>query len=241
MKQGCFYGVGVGPGDPELITVKAKKILERAEIVCFPLSKVERESLAYEIARKAVPRLGRPLGLLMPMTRERQELSERWERAAREVIGRLTAGNDVAFVTLGDPTLYSTFVYLQRTVERLLPGVRTQVVPGVSALTACAARAGVALATGDETVAVLTASAPPERLHLALQNFDTVVIIKAGPRFDRLLPILREAGVLEGARFVSRCGLDDEMLTDRVETLEGRPHDYLSMLIVHTGRAGDGE
>ncbi len=220
---GTLYGVGVGPGDPELITLKAVRILQEADVVAVPISG-SKKRLALEIAAAYVQ--GKPLLYLeMPMTSDQEEL-ERCHDAAFEKIGReLDQGHLVAFVTLGDPSLYSTFTYLQRRTQQA--GYPVQAVPGVPSFCAVAARAQVPLAEGSEVLTILPA--PYETGPFSTGN---LVFMKVGRHFDRLYQALGRR--LDQAVLVEKCGLEGERVLNPGDG--DRPRSYFSTMIVKQGR-----
>ncbi len=220
-----LYGVGIGPGDPELLTLKAKKVLEGVHVIAFPRGGREKESMALEVVKRAIDLHGKEvLPLLFPMKRE--GLESYWEEARKEVSKRLESGRDVAFITLGDPLFHSTFIHLLQGLE----GVDVRIVPGVSFLQASTASALLPLASGQEGVAILPATCGMERVKKALEGFDTVVLMKVYRRMREILCLLEELGLKERAVFISRAGWEDE------EVRRGNDippeADYFSTLIV---------
>lgn len=203
-----LYGVGVGPGDPELITLKALRVLERVPVIAAPQAQKGEESIAGEIVLAVLgPEKLREkefLPLHFPMTRERAALEAAWTAAAMQVVARLRAQKDVAFVTLGDPTFYSTFPYLERAVRAVDPAAKIAVIPGVNAFAACAAAGGIAV-QGDERLAVVPATAAAN-LALVLEHFDCTVFLKAGRHLDALRAAVARAGLGEKAQLFERCG-----------------------------------
>jgi len=139
MKRGTLYGIGVGPGDPELITVKGANILSRCRHVFVPKARDASDSLALAIAKRYLGSSSEVHELVFPMTSEREELSRRWGESAREIITVLENGVDACFLTLGDPLLYSTYIYLLREVRDRVPDIDVVTVPGVTAFSAAAA------------------------------------------------------------------------------------------------------
>jgi precorrin-2/cobalt-factor-2 C20-methyltransferase len=227
-----LYGLGVGPGDPELITLKALKILKEVPVILAPKSRQEGESLALEIVARV---LGSAVAdketveLHFPMTRDPARLAEAWREAARTAAGYLRRGRDVAFVTLGDPTFYSTYFLLLDELTRLLPEVTVVTVPGVTSVSACAARLNLPLVQGDERLAVVSGAEEPESLRRVLEEFSCTVILKVGRHLARLKEILKELGLDKRAVLATRCGLPGERLGSPTGAGEG---DYLSLLVV---------
>ena len=179
VKTGTFYGVGVGPGDPELMTLKAVRVLEGARCVAVPKSKGDGESVAVEIVEKVVGLEGKEvLELVLPMTRDSSKLERARREAAAEIGARLTEGKDVAFITLGDPLFYSTFSYLTGPVSEEVDGVVIKTVSGVSSLSAATAAMGTPLAEGGERVTVVPAIYEMSEARELIEAGGTVVFMK---------------------------------------------------------------
>ncbi len=227
-----LYGLGVGPGDPELITLKALKILKEVPVIVAPKSRQEGESLALEIvARVLGPAVAdkETAELHFPMTRDPTRLADAWREAAGTVAGYLRRGRDVAFVTLGDPAFYSTYFLLVEELARVLPEARVVTVPGVTSVSACAARLNVPLVQGDERLAVVSGAEEPQYLRRVLEEFSCTVILKVGRHLARLREILNALGLEERAVLATRCGLPGERLGPPAGPGEA---DYLSLLVV---------
>jgi precorrin-2/cobalt-factor-2 C20-methyltransferase len=221
----------MGPGDPELVTLKALRVLARVPVICAPYTRQEGESIAGEIVAAVLPREALDgkefLTLHFPMTRDDSLLEPAWEEAARQVVARLEAGKDVAFVTLGDPCFYSTYPYLERAVRALSPAVQTEVVPGITAFSACAAAGGMAV-QGNERLVVVPVTEAAD-LKAVVEDFDCTVFLKVGRHLGRLREALREAGLEKKARLYERCGFAGA----RQGVLEEfEKADYLSLVVV---------
>lgn len=220
-------GVGVGPGDPELVTVKAVRVLAEADRVFVPVSAsgepgyAERVVLAH-VGHQRVTRLAFVLG----DDPERREAS--WDAAGSAVAAVIRDGGHAAFATIGDPNLYSSFAYLADTVRGLVPGVTVDTVPGITALQDLAARSGSVLAKGTQTVALLPFTAGADRLAAALAEHDTVVSYKGGRHLPRIRQVIADSGRLDEAVFGARLGLEHEIVGD----LPDGAAPYLSTVIV---------
>ena len=226
-----LYGVGVGPGDPELITLKALRVLERVPVICAPHTQKAGESIAGEIVAAVLgPEKLREkefLTLHFPMTKERAALEAAWAEAATQVVARLRTQKDVAFVTLGDPTFYSTFPYLERAVRAVEPAAKVAVIPGVSAFAACAAADGIAV-QGNERLAVVPAT-DAANLAPVLEHFDCTVFLKAGRHLEALRAAVESAGLETKARLYERCGFAGARQGPLAEFQKA---DYLSLVVV---------
>ncbi len=230
---GTFYGVGVGPGDPELITLKAIKVIGSAGVLAIPKSESGSESQALAIVRKAMPLDGKEtLELSFPMTKDADALTSSRRQAASLIADRLISGQDVAFITLGDPLLYSTFSYLMPFVKELAPSSEIRSVPGITSFSAAASLIPAALAETDSRVIIIPAAYDLEKVKEAFSYADTIVMLKVNRNIDRLLDLIKEAGLSKGAFFVSRAGWPGQEIVTDIESLRGSRPDYFSMLIV---------
>jgi len=232
-RPGTFYGVGVGPGDPELLTLKAQRVLRQVPVLCVPKSRDEGESYALQIVSHLMERPRQHLiELLFPMTKDRARLEVHWNEALAQIIVPLREGRDVAFVTEGDPSIYSTFQHLYRLLKERFPEIPTEIVPGISAINGSAAAAGVPLVDGAERLAVLPATYEGDKLDEVLKQFDAVVLMKVHRVMDRVLDHLERLDLIDKAVFVSRCGSLNQRIVRDVGSLRGEELEYLSLLIV---------
>jgi precorrin-2/cobalt-factor-2 C20-methyltransferase len=161
-----------------------------------------------------------------------EAMAAQWQRNARTIADYLATGHDAAFVTEGDPMLFSTFVHLQRALQEVQPGTAVVIVPGISSVQAAAAAAQVPLADGDERLAILPASYEGDGLGATLEAFDTVVLMKVASARDRVLEELEARGLMERAVFVQRCGRPEETIIRDARALRTQDLDYFSLLIV---------
>lgn len=236
VKNGTFYGVGVGPGDPELMTLKAVRVLEGSAVIAVPKSAFaapDASSHALSIASKGAELKGKEiLELLLPMTKDAARLKEARQTAASAIAGRLEKGLDVSFITLGDPMLYSTFSYLVPFVKKLLPDAPVRVIPGVTSFSAAAASAIIPLAESGEKVAIIPAAYDIEDLRERIAANDTVVLMKVNRAMDALIGLLCSMGLEKNAVFVSRASWPDEEVVTDIKSLKGANPDYFSTVII---------
>lgn len=229
---GTLYGLGVGPGDPELITLKALRILQAADIVAYPAPETG-DSLARSIVAEHMPEGITEYPIRMPMVVERFPAQDVYDRATADLGDALAAGKTVAVLCEGDPFFYGSFMYL---FGRLSERHKVQVVPGVSSLTACAARLEAPLAARNDTLAILPAPLADEVLAERLQAADAAVLIKVGRHLPRIRALLDRLGMTGRARYIERATMEAE----RVLPLTEAPQDqapYFSTILVH--RRGD--
>lgn len=237
--KGRFYGIGVGPGDPELLTLKGQRLLKEVAVLSYPEAEAGGERIALSIVSSLVQGEKEHLPLVFPMTRDQGALeASRWE-AARQVLAQLHEGKDVAFVTLGDPSFYSTYGYLVRRIRQMDPEVRIETVPGVTAFCAGAAALNLPLGEGNDRVAIVPSVEDISSLPQVLQSFESVVLMKVHREFPRVIDILAQEGRKDDAFFLSRVGQPGGFIERDLDLLRERNLDYLSMIIV--GGKGGGK
>lgn len=228
--------VGLGPGDPEWITVKAVRAIEQAQVVFAPRSRDGDASLALRIAEPWLRADQQLVELALPMTRDPDLLTPAWEAAADQIAAALAPDRQGVYLLLGDPLLYGTFTYLWNELAHRYPHIRVSVIPGVTSFAAAAARAGVVLATTSERVAILPASYETDAatLRRLLADFETVILMKVGNVLPRVLDVLETLGLLDDAVYVERVGMPEERIVENLHHLraEKAPRPYLSLLIV---------
>ena len=230
---GTLYGVGVGPGDPELVTVKAYRLMQTAPVIAYPKKRMGEKSYALEIVELYVdPGDKTMLGLVFPMTKDEGVLRREWADTVERVWSHLSEGRDVVFVTEGDPMLYSTFIHMSRMMREQHPEASVRSVPGVSSVHAAASSLGVALADGDETVANVPASGDREAMRRALLANDCVVFIKVAKVLDDVLGMLDELQLLDRAMVCSKVTSSSERIWRNVRELRGASLNYLTLMVV---------
>jgi precorrin-2/cobalt-factor-2 C20-methyltransferase len=225
---GRLIGVGVGPGDPEHLTLKALRALREADRVFVPEGGRAEAVVAEHVAAER---------LRFAMT-DASERAASWDRAGEAIAPILHAGGTVAFATIGDPNLYSTFAYLAHTIRSLVPGVTIETVPGITAMQDLASRSGTILAEGDERLALVPYTAGDAGLRAALSDFDTVVVYKGGRQLPEVLEAVADAGALERAVYGEELGLDGQRIEPAATRSGSGP--YMSTVIVPAARSGRG-
>ncbi len=231
MPTGTIYGIGVGPGDPQLLTLRAVAILQSVTAVLVPRSKADRDSLALSIARTHLPAECEILEAVFPMTEDRAVLERAWEEAAGMMLQRTEAGQSIAFLTLGDAMFYSTWSYLMKAILRLKPDAAIVTIPGITAMSACAAATGVPLAEGREPLIVWPDLPPEEQLPM-IACAPNLVFMKAA----RHLEAIADAAELVDAQAVAvrRVTLPEQEITTDLRAWTDDP-DYFTTVIMHAG------
>lgn len=231
MKPGNFYGIGLGPGDPELLTMKAIHIIQRADCIFVPKSNTKEDSLALEIVQDYV-RGKRVTEQVYPMTKDKSVLKSAWLKYAEEIRAEVINGNNVAYLTLGDPMTFSTYIYLLRQLNTLLPEHAIHTIPGITSYNAAACAANFPLLTGDERLAVIPVPKDITELRSIIEAFDTIVLMKVAKKLDEVIQLLEEMQLSENALFASYIGQRDAYLTCDIISLKGSGRGYMSVLIV---------
>ncbi len=228
MADGSVYGLGVGPGDPELITLRALRLLRAAPVVAYPAPE-SGASLAREIAAPHLPGGQVEIAIRMTLAAEQFPAAEVYDRAADEIGGHLAAGRDVAVLCEGDPFFYGSFMYL---FGRMAERFRVEVVPGVSSLTACAAALGAPLAARNDVLTVVPAPLPAEAIAARLRDADAAAVIKVGRHLEKVRRVLDELGLLPVARYIQHATMDRQTVLPLAGVDPARAP-YFSMILVH--------
>lgn len=237
---GTVYAVGVGPGDPELLTRKAERLIMEADVICAPTGREDAASYALSIVEHLIDRSRQQIiTQVFPMRKVQLGLDEFWDQSAAEVAAHVRGGRNVVFITIGDPLLYSTFLYLQRIFKADYPDIPVEIVPGISSINAAAAAAGVPLGMAGERIAILPAVYEEDDLRRTFADFDTVILLKVHRVFDRIYQLLKEMDLDCSAVFVRRVGSEHQEVVTDLKTLVSRELDYLSMLIVCKRERGE--
>ena len=222
--KGTLYGVGVGPGDPELMTLKAVRLIRENMIIAVPGAD-PKETVAYKIAVQAVPELAEKelLPIYMPMTHDPEELERNHAKGAQTLEEVLDKGKNIVFLTLGDPCVYSTFSYLQKRVEK--DGYHTELVIGITSFCAAAARLNIPLSEWNEQLHVVPAV---HRLDSTLNESGNYILMKSGKKMNQVKEILAQSG--RDVLMVENCGMENEHIYRSVEEI---PDDagYYSLII----------
>lgn len=226
--SGILYGVGVGPGDPELLTLKALRILRKSDVIAIP-AETKESCAAYTIALGVCPELERKelLTVPMPMTKDPIALERSHESAAKAIAKQLDQGRQVAFVTLGDPTVYSTFLYVHRKIAGM--GYDTAIVSGIPSFCAVAARLNQGLAEGSQPLHILPGTYHSGGGDAITALRGTKVLMKTGKNMARVRGSILESG--QEAVLVENCGMPGEKIYQGADSFPDHPS-YYSLIIV---------
>lgn len=225
---GTLYGVGVGPGDPELVTLKALRILKSVPVLAWPAPE-EGPSLAREIVAEHLPGTQHEIAIRMPLLPARFPADDVYDKAAVEIGAALQAGDDVAVICEGDPFFYGSFMYL---FGRLAGDHAIEVVPGVSSLTACAAALGSPLSAKNDVLSVIPGPLDAGTMAARLAEADAAAIIKVGRHVDKIRGVLAEMGLSDNARYIERATMTEQRIVSLAEIGDGDAP-YFSMILVH--------
>ncbi|MDD3813939.1 MAG: precorrin-2 C(20)-methyltransferase [Desulfocapsaceae bacterium] len=233
--------IGVGPGDPGLLTVKALNVLCHCPVIATPkasqhghstaLSIVQQALSAGEMKGKEIVELHFPMKKIHLGQEPEPEVLQAWQDAASRIFAILSQGKDVVFPTLGDPAIYSTGYYLYATIMEMHPEARVLFVPGISAMSSCSATTHTPICLGDDMLAVVPATFSDSRLRQTLESFDTIVLMKVHRVIDHLVGLLSELKLLDKAVLVERVGMADERVVSDLLAISGQVH-YFSTIIV---------
>ena len=232
-------GIGVGPGDPELLTVKAVKAIHNADVIMCPASSQDRPSIALSVVSSIIDKSKNQkiVKLIFPMTKDKKILEQAWKKNAIIMANSVTSGNNVVYLTVGDPYLYSTWIYMYKDISENHPEIKINVIPGIVSMFTFASKVGVSIAEGAEKVAIIPSCYDLSSVKEIAKNAETMVFLKDGRYFDNVIKVLRESGFPDDSIFAIGQDLGTENEIIRKLTL-GQVNDgtlttkYFSILVV---------
>ena len=222
--KGKLYGVGVGPGDPKLMTYKAVETIQKCQVVAVPKSG-NSEQVALNIAKEFIKNQTL-IDCYMPMIRDKQALRKQHEEVVSELKGYLDKGQDIAFLTLGDPTIYSTYMYIHRLIKEM--GYETEIIPGISSICSVAAALNDSLCEGSDCLHIIPASYKGKEDYLDLEG--TKVLMKTGKSMEKVKQHLKEKCLYERAWAVECASMPNEKIHESLDTVE--ESSYFSVIVV---------
>lgn len=198
-----LIGIGVGPGDPDLLTVKAVKAIQDADTIMCPASKEDRPSIALSVVDPLIDRSKNQeiIKLVFPMTKDKGILEQTWKKNAKIMAEKVLSGKNVVYLTVGDPYLYSTWIYMHRDLEENYPEMKISVIPGIVSMFTFASKVGVSIAEGAEKVAIIPSCYDLTSVKEIAKNSETMVFLKDGRYFDQVIDVLRESGFPDNSVF----------------------------------------
>ncbi|WP_425446721.1 precorrin-2 C(20)-methyltransferase [Dethiothermospora halolimnae] len=228
--KGKFYGIGVGPGDPELITIKAVNTLKKVDMVICPEAKKEKGSIAFNIGKNYLKEDMEILYLTFPMTHDDKVLEKKWKENSKIILKHLNKGKHIAFLTIGDPMVYSTYMYLLPYLKE--ENVDIETIPGITSFCAVASRTNTPLASKGETLCILPLMKDSKKLDTVLDECDNIVVMKPSHDSKLLAKKLVEKGYQDNFILVSKCGTEEEEIITDIERLKNDKIHYLSTSII---------
>jgi precorrin-2/cobalt-factor-2 C20-methyltransferase len=232
-QYGTLYGVGVGPGDPDLITLKALNILQRVPVIAYPAPDVG-DSLARKIASRHIPHGRREIVIRIPLDPKRSMDRSAYDQAAVDIDKILCSGDDVAIICEGDPFFYGSFMYL---FNRLADQHTVEIIPGVSSLMACAGACLTPLVARNEVLSVLPAPMEADELRFQLEKTDAAAIIKLGRHTPKVYDVLRDLDLLDGAHYVEHATMDSQKVR-KLSEVDPTEVPYFAMILVRKSGVG---
>ncbi len=229
-KTGRLFGIGIGPGDPDLLTLKAIKALKEIDIILAASSPKNDYSVALEIARPHINEEAQIEFMKFPMTRDENEREEAWLENSRRTVHLLKQGKDIAFLTLGDPLVYSTFGYLMRKLNIHAPEIEIKIIPGITSFQAAAAKTNTILCEDGESLTIFPGIAEDNELADTLKTQNNVVILKTYKNINTIKNTIKKLGREKNFKFISNLHLKDEFITNDLSLIPEKPS-YFSLII----------
>lgn len=232
---GKFYAVGVGPGDPDLLTRKAYQVLSEVEVIWAPIARTSEQSYSLSIVGQALNLEDKVIVESSFPTDDEAGALAVWEKSAVDIIEYLKRGKDVAFITEGDPMIYSTVSYVLEVITTQCPRAEVEIIPGVSSVMAAASSAGIPLVRHGQKLAILPYVYGIDDLREAISNYDTIVLMKVNKLLLTALANLEQLGLLGKTTYVRRASTDNERIVQNLKDLTEQDLDYFSLLIIRKG------
>jgi len=189
-----LFCVGCGPGDPELLTIRALNLIQEADVIFVPTSKFNKPSIALSIVEKHLKKTTEVINLVFPMIKDRDSLKEYWKKNAFEIVQMVRARKKTLYLTVGDPSLYSTWIYIHKELKRNYHDIEIEIIPGITSIFAFAAEAKISLVEGDENLSIVPACYDLNKVKNTVKSSDTIVFLKDGRYFDNVIEMLSDTG-----------------------------------------------
>ena len=198
-----LIGIGVGPGDPDLLTVKAVNAIQSADIIMCPASKEDRPSIAFSVVSPLIDKSKNQeiVKLIFPMTKDKEILENTWKKNAKIMAEKVLLGKNVVYLTVGDPYLYSTWIYMHKDLKTNYPNMEISVIPGIVSMFTFASKVGVSIAEGAEKVAIIPSCYDLSSVKEIAKNSESMIFLKDGRYFDQVIEVLKESGFPDDSIF----------------------------------------
>jgi precorrin-2/cobalt-factor-2 C20-methyltransferase len=189
-----LFCIGCGPGDPELLTIKALNLIKEADVIFVPTSKSDKPSIALSIVSQFINKTTKIVNLVFPMVKDKNSLKEYWKKNTLEISEMVRTGKKTLYLTVGDPSLYSTWIYIHRELKNNHKDIEVEIIPGITSIFAFAAESKISLVEGDEHLSVVPACYDLDKVKNTVKSSDTIVFLKDGRYFDNVIDMLSETG-----------------------------------------------
>jgi precorrin-2/cobalt-factor-2 C20-methyltransferase len=189
-----LFCVGCGPGDPELLTIRALNLIKEADVIFVPTSKSDKPSIALSIVAKYINKTTKIINLVFPMVKDKDSLKDYWKKNTLEISQMVRTGKKTLYLTVGDPSLYSTWIYIHRELKKNHKDIQIEIIPGITSIFAFAAESKISLVEGNEHLSIVPACYDLNKVKNTVKSSDTIVFLKDGRYFDNVIEMLPDAG-----------------------------------------------
>jgi precorrin-2/cobalt-factor-2 C20-methyltransferase len=233
-----LYCVGCGPGDPELLTIKALNLIKEADVIFVPTSKSDKPSIALSIVAKYINKTTKIINLVFPMIKDKDSLKEYWKKNTSEISEMVRTGKKTLYLTVGDPSLYSTWIYIHRELKNNYKDIEIEIIPGITSIFAFAAESKISLVEGDEHLSVVPACYDLNKVKNTVKASDTIVFLKDGRYFDNVISMLSETGFSDESQIAIAQDVSTKeniLEIKRLKDLKGKKQPsqtYFSIMVV---------
>ena len=233
-----LFCVGCGPGDPELLTIRALNLIKEADVIFVPTSKLNKPSIALSIVEKHLKKTTEIINLVFPMIKDRDSLKEYWKKNAFEIAQKVRSGIKTVYLTVGDPALYSTWIYIHRELKRDYQDIEIEIIPGITSIFAFAAEAKISLVEGDENLSIVPACYDLNKVKNTVKSSDTIVFLKDGRYFDNVIEMLSDTGFSDDSKIAIAQDVSTEeniLEIKRLKDMKGKKQPsskYFSIMVV---------
>jgi precorrin-2/cobalt-factor-2 C20-methyltransferase len=228
---GKLYGIGVGPGDPELLTLKAARVINSADVIFTAASSKNNYSLAVEIARPHIAKMTTVISLSFPMTSDKSIMQEAWNNNALQIAQVLRQGLTATFLTLGDPLTYSTFGYVLKSLKTVMPEADIETIPGITSFHAASARLNRPLVEAEESLLITSGAYGGDHVRACTKSVQNIVMMKAYKNVKDINDALKDSGFDKNCVAISKCGREDEEIIYDIDLLADKNPNYWTLIL----------